>query len=155
MQLAERRKLENEQVREWMKSSQLDVSDDEKETRRTKKASRPRAKVEADSSDERESKKKKRGGKLKRSANASEDDGALFSGEEEVESKPAVKKVSWLFSLSPCAAQKLTINRSVYQRTKKRVVRDDDEEEATAPRRKQMCVRYWSDHLSLPLTSWV
>lgn len=92
VELAERRKLENEQVREWMKLSQLDGSDDEKETRKTKKASRPRVKTEPDSADERESKKRRRG-KLKRSANASEDDNALFSENEETETKPAAKKV--------------------------------------------------------------
>ena len=82
--------MAREEAQKW--TLELKDSDDEKEQRR-KKTARPRVKTDPDSSDEREAKKKRRVGKLKRSANASEDDGALFSGEEDGESKPVTKKV--------------------------------------------------------------
>ncbi|KAI0688182.1 RNA polymerase II-associated protein [Cytidiella melzeri] len=117
-ELAEKRKIAREQAYEWTKSSQLDVkdSDDEKEQRRSKKASRARAKPDqTGSGDEQEQKRKKRG-KLRKSENVAEDDAALFSGDEDADGKPAAKK-----------------------RPKKRVVRDeDDEEEISAPRKKQI-----------------
>ncbi|KAI0084919.1 RNA polymerase II-associated protein [Irpex rosettiformis] len=116
--LAEKRKVAREQAYEWTKSSQLDVrdSDDEKEQRKARKAARVRVRPEpTGSGDEQEQRKKKRG-KLRRNENAPEDEGALFSGDEDGDSKPAAKK-----------------------RPKKRVVRDDDEEEeASAPRKKQI-----------------
>jgi RNA polymerase-associated protein CTR9 len=93
-ELAEKRKIAREQAYEWTKSSQLDAkdSDDEKEQRKAKKASRPRVRADPiGSGDEQEQKKKKRG-KLRKNESAGDDDGLLFSGDED-ESRPATKKV--------------------------------------------------------------
>ncbi len=94
-ELAEKRKLAREQAYEWTKSSRLDVgdSDDEKEQRKARKAARPRPKPDlTGSGDEQEQKRKKRG-KLRKNENVPEEDGALFSGEEDADGKPAAKKV--------------------------------------------------------------
>lgn len=93
-ELAEKRKIAREQAYEWTKSSQLDVrdSDDEKEQRRAKKArTRPRPDTTG-SGDEQEQRKKKRG-KLRKPENGADEEGVLFSGDEDGESKPAAKKV--------------------------------------------------------------
>lgn len=98
--LAEKRKIAREQAYEWTKSSQLDVrdSDDEKEQRKARKAARTRVRPEATGSgDEQEQRKKKRG-KLRKNENMPEDEGALFSGDEDGDSKPAAKKVREVFA---------------------------------------------------------
>ena len=112
-------------------------SDDEKEQKKTKKSrGRPRPEPGL-SGDEGEPRKKRRGGKLRKDGEGAEEDGALFSGDEDAENRPAARKVC-----SETSAQRAYILNSWLQRTKKRVVRDDDEEEASAPRKKQMCVHF-------------
>ncbi|KIP06107.1 hypothetical protein PHLGIDRAFT_107356 [Phlebiopsis gigantea 11061_1 CR5-6] len=119
-ELAEQRRLAREEAQKW--TLELKDSDDEKEPKKTKKS---RARTRPDpglSGDEGEPRKKRRPGKLRKDGDGGEDDGALFSGDEDGESKPAARK-----------------------RTKKRVVRDDDDEE-TAPKRKQIKTKeYISD----------
>lgn len=132
-ELTEQRKRAREEAHKWTLESK--DSDDEKEPKKTKKP-RGRARPEAGlSGDEGEPRKKRRAGKLRKDGEGAEDDGALFSGEEDGENKPAARKVC-VFAYTPCTHVLI----SCLQRTKKRVVRDDDEEEATAPRKKQMYV---------------
>ncbi|OSX65808.1 hypothetical protein POSPLADRAFT_1064500 [Postia placenta MAD-698-R-SB12] len=111
-QLAEERRKAREQAMEWTRDIKME-SDEERERKATKKASR-RPKAEIGSGDEGGEPRKKR--RKARRSGAGEGDDALFSGEEDGD-KPAKKRSS-----------------------KKRVVRDDDDEEEItgAPRKKQI-----------------
>ncbi|KAF8629881.1 hypothetical protein AX15_003240 [Amanita polypyramis BW_CC] len=107
--LAEERRLAREQAMEWTREVKME-SDEERE----KKPKKPRKpKIEGGSGDEGEPKKKKRG-KLRKNGTdqADGEDQGMFSEDEEVE-KPKKRG------------------------TKKRVVRDEDEEENAGPRKKQ------------------
>ncbi|KAG0696963.1 hypothetical protein DFH29DRAFT_178165 [Suillus ampliporus] len=111
--LAEERRKAREQAQEWTREVQME-SDEERE-RKSKRAAK-KVKVEGESGDEvAEPKKKKRGGgKLKKAIDQDGDNEQLFS-DDEVDSKPAKKRVP-----------------------KKRVIRDDDDQEAVGgPRKKQ------------------
>ncbi|PCH35997.1 RNA polymerase II-associated protein [Wolfiporia cocos MD-104 SS10] len=112
-ELAEERRKAREQALEWTRDIKLE-SDEERERKATKKASR-KIKTESGSGEEGEVKRKRRGKLRKTNSAADGDDGALFSGDEDGD-KP------------------------VRKRTKKRAIRDDDEEEETAgnPRKKQI-----------------
>jgi RNA polymerase-associated protein CTR9 len=131
--LAEERRVAREQALEWTREVRMD-SDDEKE----RKPKKPR-KQKADgpgSGDEAEPKKKRRG-KLKRGGGEQEDGGeepaAVFSDDEEVERpKKVCRSCSLLVSRSLLSLQRVT---------KKRVIRDDEDEEVVGgPRKKQLCV---------------
>lgn len=113
-------------------SKQLESDEEEKERKALKK-SKGRARAEdAVSGDEGEPRKKRRG--KARKDDGEDDAGALFSEDEDT-SKPAPKKVCR--AVFDCPVIALMIH--FVQRTKKRVVRDDDDEEAiNAPRKKQM-----------------
>jgi RNA polymerase-associated protein CTR9 len=111
--LAEERRKAREQAQEWTREVQME-SDEERE-RKSKRAAK-KVKVEGESGDEgAEPKKKKRsGGKLKKAIDQDIDNEQLFS-DDEVDNKPAKKRVP-----------------------KKRVVRDDDDQDAVGgPRKKQ------------------
>ncbi|KAG1889868.1 hypothetical protein F4604DRAFT_1707232 [Suillus subluteus] len=111
--LAEERRKAREQAQEWTREVQME-SEEERE-RKSKRAAK-KVKVEGESGDEgAEPKKKKRsGGKLKKAIDQDVDNEQLFS-DDEVDSKPAKKRVP-----------------------KKRVVRDDDDQDAVGgPRKKQ------------------
>ncbi|KAJ3802188.1 RNA polymerase II-associated protein [Lentinula aff. detonsa] len=113
--LAQERRLAREQAREWTREARMNESDEEKE-KRPKKAK----KVKGDgpgSGDEGEAPKKKRKGKIKKANGEPTEEGeepaAVFSDEDEAE-------------------------RPTKKRTKKRIVRDDDDEEMqTGPQRKK------------------
>ncbi|KAF5351734.1 hypothetical protein D9756_007677 [Leucocoprinus leucothites] len=107
--LAEERRLAREQAMEWTREVRMD-SDEEKE-KKPKKARKPRS--EAPSGDEGEPRRKRRGKLRKASPEPGDEDGAIFTDEEEAE-RPAKKRT-----------------------TKKRVVRDDDDDETANPRKKQ------------------
>ncbi|KAF8895729.1 RNA polymerase II-associated protein [Gymnopilus junonius] len=109
--LAEERRLAREQALEWTREVKMD-SDEERE-RKPKKTKKPKS--EAPSGDEAETKeRKKRRGKLKKAgSDQGDEEQGMFSEEEEVE-KPAKKRIA-----------------------KKRVVRDDDDEDTAGPRKKQ------------------
>jgi len=113
--LRETRKRQQEEAAEWMKGY-ADSSDDETREKRPRKQGAKKVKVEADSAGEDAvaggEPKKKRRTKKPASADAEEDEGGLFS-DDGVDSKP-----------------KKRLN-------KKRVVRDEDDQEATGPRKKQ------------------
>ncbi|KAH8107706.1 hypothetical protein BXZ70DRAFT_1013744 [Cristinia sonorae] len=118
-ELAEKRRIAREQALEWTREVRME-SDEEKEKKAKKAVRKPKAENGGGSGDEAnggEPKKKKKGGKLKRRDTDGEvgEAGDTFSGDEDGESKPTKK------------------------RTKKRVVRDEDEEEvaSAAPKRKQ------------------
>ncbi|OJA11248.1 hypothetical protein AZE42_09541 [Rhizopogon vesiculosus] len=111
--LAEERRKAREQALEWTRDAQME-SDEERE-RKSKRAAK-KVKVEGESGDEgAEAKKKKRGGgKLKKAIDQDGDNEQLFS-DEDVDSKPAKKRVP-----------------------KKRVIRDDDDQDNVGgPRKKQ------------------
>src|SRR6266511_1413027 len=105
-------------------------SDDEPE--RERKPKRPKkTKADITSGDEGEPKKKRRG-KLKKSGVEQEDEEQAMVSEEDEAEKPA-KKVSIYDIYIP-----FTYGRLCQRLAKKRVVRDDDEEDAVAhPRKKQ------------------
>ncbi|EIW83541.1 RNA polymerase II-associated protein [Coniophora puteana RWD-64-598 SS2] len=113
--LRETRKRQQEEAAEWMKGY-ADSSDEETREKRPRKQGAKKVKVEADSAGEDAvagaEPKKKRRTKKPASADAEEDEGGLFS-DDGVDSKP-----------------KKRLN-------KKRVVRDEDDQEATGPRKKQ------------------
>lgn len=80
--LAEERRLARAKALEWTQEVKND-SDEEKE-KKTKKAPSRKAKAEAPASgEEGEPTKKKKRGKLKKAAVEPEEDGALFSGDED------------------------------------------------------------------------
>ncbi|KAG1735969.1 hypothetical protein EDB19DRAFT_1896149 [Suillus lakei] len=112
--LAEERRKAREQAQEWTREVQME-SDEERE-RKSKRAAK-KVKVEGESGDEGaepKKKKKRSGGKLKKAIDQDVDNEQLFS-DDEVDSKPAKKRVPT-----------------------KRVVRDDDDQEAAGgPRKKQ------------------
>ncbi|KAF9227093.1 TPR-like protein [Gyrodon lividus] len=117
--LAKERRIAREQALEWTREVQME-SDEERE-RKSKRAPK-KVKVEAESGDDGlatpAEPKKKRKGKLKKANDQGDDNEQLFS-DEDIDSKPA-KKVSAL------------------RGAKKRVVRDDDDQEiAGGPRKKQ------------------
>ncbi|KAF8629244.1 hypothetical protein AX17_005823 [Amanita inopinata Kibby_2008] len=107
--LAEERRLAREQAMEWTREVKME-SDEERE-RKPKKSRKPKA--EGGSGDEGEPKRKRRG-KLRKTGpdNIEGEDQAMFSEDEEVE-KPKKRGA------------------------KKRVVRDEDEEENAGPRKRQ------------------
>ncbi|EKM80576.1 hypothetical protein AGABI1DRAFT_126637 [Agaricus bisporus var. burnettii JB137-S8] len=108
-ELTESRRAAREQAMEWTREVRMD-SDEEKE-KRPKKARKPRSEVP--SGDEGEPRKKRRG-KLKRSSDdQGDEDGAVFTDEDDAE-RPTKKRA-----------------------TKKRVIRDDDDDESANPRKKQ------------------
>ncbi|KAF5374557.1 hypothetical protein D9757_010165 [Collybiopsis confluens] len=113
--LAQERRLAREQALEWTREARINESDEEKE-KRQKKSKKAKGDGVA-SGDEGEAPKKKRRGKIKKANGEPAEDGeeaAVFSDEDDAE-RPAKK-----------------------QRQKKRVIRDDDEEEIqTGPRKKQ------------------
>ena len=144
--LAEARARARQEAQQWSADLGKNESDEEREQRKARKAANRKVKSEAPSGDEGlstpanggEPKKKRR--KLKKggaasaaaSAQASDaDDGALFSeGDEE---KPT-KKVCILFVLNWCGCLGHNHQRGA---TRKRVAREEDEEPASAPRKKQ------------------
>ncbi|KAJ8515561.1 hypothetical protein ONZ45_g7046 [Pleurotus djamor] len=105
--LAEERRIARETAQEWSRDIRME-SDEEKE-RKAKKVRK--AKPEPGSGDEGEPKKKRRG-KLRKAADAEEEQAAVFSDEDDTD-RPVKKRGS-----------------------KKRVVRDE-EDEAANPRKKQ------------------
>ncbi|KAF9449178.1 RNA polymerase II-associated protein [Macrolepiota fuliginosa MF-IS2] len=106
--LAEERRLAREQAMEWTREVRME-SDEEKE-KKPKKARKPRSEVP--SGDEGEPRKKRRGKLKKAGSDQGDEEGAIFTDEEEVE-------------------------RPKKRATKKRIVRDDDDEESANPRKKQ------------------
>lgn len=95
--LAERRRIAREEAQKW--TADYKDSDDEKEGKKKK----PRARARPDtavSGDEGEPKKKRRGGKLKKANDGGDDAEALFSGDEDGDTKPAAKKVCQVHVLS-------------------------------------------------------
>jgi RNA polymerase-associated protein CTR9 len=113
--LAEERRIAREQALEWTREVQME-SDEERE-RKSKRAPK-KVKTEAESGDEglatAAEPKKKRKGKLKKANDQGDDNEQLFS-DEDMDSKPAKKRGG-----------------------KKRVVRDEDDQEAAGgPRKKQ------------------
>ncbi|KAH7907720.1 hypothetical protein BJ138DRAFT_1116454 [Hygrophoropsis aurantiaca] len=110
--LAEERRRAREQALEWTREVQAE-SDEERE-RKSKRALK-KVKVEGgESGDEGAEPKKKRRGKLRKAVEQGDENGQLFS-DEEADSKPVKKRG-----------------------VKKRVVRDDDDQDAAgAPRKKQ------------------
>ncbi len=102
--LAEERRLARAKALEWTQEVKND-SDEEKE-KKTKKAPSRKAKAEAGASgEEGEPTKKKKRGKLKKTVEP-EEDGALFSGDEDAgdrdKDKPS-RKVSCFDSSLPCS----------------------------------------------------
>ncbi|CAA7261853.1 unnamed protein product [Cyclocybe aegerita] len=139
--LAEERRVAREQAMEWTREVRMD-SDEERE-RKPKKAKKPKADVV--SGDEGEAPKKKRRGKLKKAtASSDQEDGdqAMFS-EEDAE-PPKKKRKGKLQKTSSdqgdedqAMFSEEDIEKPAKKRvTKKRVVRDDDDED-TNPRKKQ------------------
>ncbi|KAI9571564.1 hypothetical protein HD554DRAFT_2320692 [Boletus coccyginus] len=115
--LAEERRIAREQALEWTREVQME-SDEERE--RKSKRSGKKVKVEVESGDEGiatpSESKKRRKGKLKRSGDqGGEDNNEQLFSDDEMESKPAKKRGA-----------------------KKRVVRDEEDQDATGgPRKKQ------------------
>ncbi|KAJ3844010.1 RNA polymerase II-associated protein [Lentinula raphanica] len=115
--LAQERRLAREQALEWTREARMNESDEEKE-KRPKKAKKVTTKGDGPvSGDENEAPKKKRRGKIKKANGEPTEDGeepaAVFSDAEEGE-------------------------RPTKKRTKKRIIRDDDDEEVqTGPQRKK------------------
>ncbi|KAJ4488867.1 RNA polymerase II-associated protein [Lentinula edodes] len=113
--LAQERRLAREQALEWTREARMNESDEEKE-KRPKKVKKAKGDGTG-SGDEGDAPKKKRRGKIRKANGEPTEEGeepaAVFSDEDEVE-------------------------RPTKKRTKKRVVRDDDEEELqTGPQRKK------------------
>lgn len=112
--LAEERRIAREQVLEWTR--EIQVESEEERERKAKRASK-KLKTETESGDEAINggePKKKRKGKLKKVNDQGDENEQLFS-DEDIDNKPAKKRGA-----------------------KKRVVRDDDEQEAgSGPRKKQ------------------
>ncbi|KAF9010665.1 RNA polymerase II-associated protein [Cyathus striatus] len=107
--VAEERRAAREQAMEWTREVRME-SDEEKE----KKPKKPRKpKQDGASGDEGEPKKRRRKIRRATSEQGDEEQAAIFSDEEDVE-RPAKKRT-----------------------IKKRVVRDEDEDEATGPSRKK------------------
>ncbi|KAF9464960.1 RNA polymerase II-associated protein [Collybia nuda] len=106
--LAEERRVAREQAMEWTREVRME-SDEERE-RKSKKTRKPKQDA---SGDEAEPKKKRRGKLKKASEQDDGEDAAQFSDEDDVE-RPTKKRP-----------------------VKKRVVRDEDDEELTAPQRKK------------------
>ena len=131
--LAEDRRIARERAMEWTREVQME-SDEERE-RKLKKAKKPKGEVM--SGDEAEPKKKRRG-KLKK---ATSDQGDEEHSEEEEAEKPAKKVLNHLIGFLP----DLGILTPLQRPAKKRVVRDDDEEDA-GPRKKQLYVSTMSSN---------
>ena len=94
-ELAEQRKKAREEALKWTLESK--DSDDEKEQQKKSKKPRGRPRPEVGiggGSDIEAEPRKKRRGKLRRDGEGADDDGALFSGDEDGESKPARKVCS-------------------------------------------------------------
>ncbi|KAI6131542.1 hypothetical protein EDD16DRAFT_1852708 [Pisolithus croceorrhizus] len=112
--LAEERRIAREQALEWTR--EIQVESEEERERKAKRASK-KVKTEIESGDEAINggePKKKRKGKLKKANDQGEENEQLFS-DEDIDNKPAKKRGA-----------------------KKRVVRDDDEQDAgSVPRKKQ------------------
>lgn len=126
--LAEDRRLAREQALEWTREVRMDSDDDQEREKRPKRPKK--AKADVASGDE-DSKKKKRG-KIKKSGNEQgEEDQVMFSEEDDAE-KPT-KKVR-----NPKSHFMAFVLYSFQRLSKKRVVRDDDDDEAVShPRKKQ------------------
>ena len=137
--LAEERRIAREQALEWSREVQME-SDEERE-RKSKRSSK-KVKVEAESGDEGiatpSEPKKRRKGKLKRSGDQGGEDNEQLFSDEEMESKPPkkVRCVGHSNGLRRRADGLLARQRGA----KKRVVRDDEDQEATGPRKKQLYV---------------
>lgn len=142
--LAEQRRIAREEAKEWSKNVQME-SDDERE-RKAKKAANRKVKSEAVSGDEGVNgegvQKKKRVRKVKKEKGATSgkegsdaEDGALFSGGEEAEKTvKKVRDVRLYISLGAACVDGVSSS----QRTKKRVIRDDEDDEPdSAPSRKK------------------
>lgn len=123
-------------------------SDEERERKQSKKAKKSeKSKGELDSGDEgapaNGEVKKRRKGKLKKSetngiGDAPDQNEALFSGDEEDKPKK-VRAHSILCSLAFIVLQRIP---------KKRVVRDDEDDDTVGPRKKLMCVKIRLNGLS-------
>lgn len=129
--MAEERRIAREQAIEWTREVRMES--DEERDRRPKKTRKP--KNDGGSGDEAEPKKKRRGKLKKPTSEGDTEEQAVFSDKEDTE-KPAKKVIKiWFFCLSDLMS--LFLQRVV----KKRVVRDDeDEEELARPQKKQLYV---------------
>ncbi|KAJ4490912.1 RNA polymerase II-associated protein [Lentinula aciculospora] len=111
--LAQERRLAREQALEWTREARMNESDEEKE-KKPKKAKKAKGDGPG-SGDEGEAPKKKRRGKIKKANGEPTEEGEEPAASDEDETERPTKK-----------------------RTKKRIVRDDDEEELqTGPQRKK------------------
>jgi RNA polymerase-associated protein CTR9 len=140
--LAEERRIARQQAQEWTAEARAE-SDEERERKASKRASRKARPADGGASgDEGESgpgQKRKRSRK-KKTEQDGEDEEALFSAPEDDGAGAGAEKPKKVSKRETCDARVLTPD-GVQRGAKKRVVKDEDEEEpAGPPRKKQMYV---------------